>query len=83
MGEPSGDHVRDRHGRGLDALDVAVYGEQCGVEQLAPAFLGRGAPDDDDVDGAGFVVERDEGDAAGGGNATGLRIRRAFRPARP
>ena len=35
-------------------------------EPRLPVFLRLGAPDDD-IDGAGLILERDEGDAAGGG----------------
>jgi len=33
--QPRGDHVHDRHGRGLDVLDVAGDDEQGGTEQGA------------------------------------------------
>src|SRR5450631_2296609 len=50
------------------ALERAVDGEQVGAQKLLALTLGQVAPDDD-VDHAGLVFQRDEGDAAGGAGA--------------
>ena len=44
---------------------MAVDRHQCGVQHRAPVLLAGGVPDDD-VHGAGLVLDRDEGDAARG-----------------
>src|SRR5450755_613994 len=60
VAQSSRDQVHDFAG----ALERAVDGEQVGAQELLALALGQVAPDDD-VDHAGFVLERDEGDAAG------------------
>src|SRR5450759_387835 len=55
---------RDQMHHLAGALQRAVDGEQVGAQQLLALTLCQVAPDDD-VDHAGLVLERDEGDAAG------------------
>ena len=63
--QPLGDEVENVAAAVNIALPHAVHGQQFGVNQLAALAFAQRLPDDD-IDGAGFVFERDKSDAVRG-----------------